>query len=256
MAGGILLNGGPFQIATFIPDVVVEAVGQDALGITGAPVETGATVTDHSFKLPCAWKCSRGGLTRPQARSATSGRFTTDCCDYRRRDSRSISTPRAERIGTCSWRASRIRSRRTRTARCSRGLPSANSSSHEPRPVARAAAHLARHSLRPTPRIRRTRRAREPSRSRRSPDARGWRSGIRRRLQPRQHDSRRPWRLQPRWLAGRGPGVRAQHPRGGSDRAVGAAQRDQPAYHHQPSGTQRDGPRAHRRAARRRPRSV
>ncbi|MBP28104.1 phage baseplate protein [Methylobacterium sp.] len=52
MAGGILLNGGPFQIATFIPDVVVEAVGQDALGITGAPVETGATVTDHSFKLP------------------------------------------------------------------------------------------------------------------------------------------------------------------------------------------------------------
>ncbi len=38
--------------ALFVPDVTVEAVGQDALGITGAPVETGATMTDHSFKLP------------------------------------------------------------------------------------------------------------------------------------------------------------------------------------------------------------
>lgn len=53
MANGILLLGGPFQIGgMFVPDVTVEAVGQDALGITGAPVETGATMTDHSFKLP------------------------------------------------------------------------------------------------------------------------------------------------------------------------------------------------------------
>ena len=52
MAFGVLFQGGPFRIATFIPDVTVEAVGQDALGITGAPVETGATMTDHSFKLP------------------------------------------------------------------------------------------------------------------------------------------------------------------------------------------------------------
>lgn len=53
MAAGLLFRGGPFQIADlYIPDVTVEAVGQDALGITAAPVETGATVTDHSFKLP------------------------------------------------------------------------------------------------------------------------------------------------------------------------------------------------------------
>ncbi|EIZ81875.1 putative bacteriophage protein [Methylobacterium sp. GXF4] len=53
MANGILLLGGPFQIGgMFVPDVTVEAVGQDALGITGAPVETGATMTDHSYKLP------------------------------------------------------------------------------------------------------------------------------------------------------------------------------------------------------------
>lgn len=52
MALGILLMGGPFRIATMIPNVTVEAVGQDALGITGAPVETGATMTDHSYKLP------------------------------------------------------------------------------------------------------------------------------------------------------------------------------------------------------------
>lgn len=52
MALGILFQGGPFRISTFVPNVTVEAVGQDALGITGAPVETGATMTDHSFKLP------------------------------------------------------------------------------------------------------------------------------------------------------------------------------------------------------------
>lgn len=50
--GGILLSGGPFRIGMFIPDVTLEATGQDALGITGFPVESGATLTDHSFKLP------------------------------------------------------------------------------------------------------------------------------------------------------------------------------------------------------------
>lgn len=68
MALGILLMGGPFRIATFIPNVTVEAVGQDALGITGAPVETGATMTDHSFKLPvrlemlAGWSDSSAGV--------------------------------------------------------------------------------------------------------------------------------------------------------------------------------------------------
>jgi hypothetical protein len=52
MSAGLLFMGGPFRIATFIPDVTVEAVGQDALGITGFPVETGVTMADHSFKLP------------------------------------------------------------------------------------------------------------------------------------------------------------------------------------------------------------
>lgn len=68
MALGILLMGGPFRIATIIPNVTVEAVGQDALGITGAPVETGATMTDHSFKLPvrlemvAGWSDSSAGV--------------------------------------------------------------------------------------------------------------------------------------------------------------------------------------------------
>lgn len=68
MALGIFLRGGPFRFGMFVPNVTIEAVGQDALGITGAPVETGATMTDHSFKLPvrlemvAGWSDSAAGF--------------------------------------------------------------------------------------------------------------------------------------------------------------------------------------------------
>ncbi len=48
----LIVRGPSFRIAAFIPHVTVEAVGQDALGITGFPVESGAVTTDHSFKMP------------------------------------------------------------------------------------------------------------------------------------------------------------------------------------------------------------
>ena len=64
MAGGLgnyaLFSGGPFTIATLIPDVVIEAVGQDALGITGYPCEDGVTRSDHSFKLPTRLEMTAG----------------------------------------------------------------------------------------------------------------------------------------------------------------------------------------------------
>lgn len=64
MSGGLgnyaLFSGGPFTIATIIPDVVIEAVGQDALGITGYPCEDGVVRTDHSFKLPTRLEMTAG----------------------------------------------------------------------------------------------------------------------------------------------------------------------------------------------------
>lgn len=57
---GVYFRGGNFRFGMFIPDVVIEAVGQDALGITGFPVESGVTLTDHSFKLPVRLEMAPG----------------------------------------------------------------------------------------------------------------------------------------------------------------------------------------------------
>lgn len=81
MAAGLgsVLGGQVFEAVMFsaprraigliVPNVIVEEVHQDALGITGYPVETGATKTDHSFKLPArlemtvGWSNSTAGYT-------------------------------------------------------------------------------------------------------------------------------------------------------------------------------------------------
>ncbi len=63
MAGGLgnyaLFTGGPFVIATLIPDVVIEAVGQDALGITGYSTPT---PLPRRARKNLGW-FSQGGLT-------------------------------------------------------------------------------------------------------------------------------------------------------------------------------------------------
>jgi hypothetical protein len=55
-------------IGTMIPDVVVEEAHRDQLVITDHPVERGAAISDHAFKLPseveirCGWSNSSAGV--------------------------------------------------------------------------------------------------------------------------------------------------------------------------------------------------
>ncbi len=55
-------------IGTILPDVVVEELHRDELVITSHPVETGAPISDHAFKLPqeveirCGWSNSSAGF--------------------------------------------------------------------------------------------------------------------------------------------------------------------------------------------------
>ncbi len=51
-------------IGTIVPNVTIEEIHQDTLIITDHPVETGATISDHAFKMPvelemrCGWSNS------------------------------------------------------------------------------------------------------------------------------------------------------------------------------------------------------
>ncbi|MBK3400835.1 phage baseplate protein [Methylobacterium ajmalii] len=47
-----LLRGSRSSISAILPDVVVEEVHRDALAITQHPVEQGASITDHAYRLP------------------------------------------------------------------------------------------------------------------------------------------------------------------------------------------------------------
>ena len=49
---GALIQFNQRQFAGIVPDVVIEEIGNDQLRITAHPVEIGAAVTDHAFKLP------------------------------------------------------------------------------------------------------------------------------------------------------------------------------------------------------------
>lgn len=55
------------EIGSLIPDVLIREVGRDTLITTDHPVETGAAITDHAFKLPAeiemviGWSDSTGG---------------------------------------------------------------------------------------------------------------------------------------------------------------------------------------------------
>lgn len=40
-------------IGGIIPDVTIEEIGTDVLRVTDHPVEVGATISDHAFKMPC-----------------------------------------------------------------------------------------------------------------------------------------------------------------------------------------------------------
>jgi hypothetical protein len=54
-------------IGTLVPDVVVEEAHRDQLVITDHPVERGAAISDHAFKMPseveirCGWSNSSAG---------------------------------------------------------------------------------------------------------------------------------------------------------------------------------------------------
>jgi hypothetical protein len=43
---------GTRSIGALIPDVVIEEVGDDVMQITKHPVQTGATISDHAFRMP------------------------------------------------------------------------------------------------------------------------------------------------------------------------------------------------------------
>ncbi len=49
---GALIQFTQRQFAGIVPDVVIEEIGNDQLRITDHPVEIGAAITDHAFKLP------------------------------------------------------------------------------------------------------------------------------------------------------------------------------------------------------------
>lgn len=55
------------SIGSLIPDIVVREVGRDTLITTDHPVETGAAISDHAFKMPAeiemvlGWSDSTGG---------------------------------------------------------------------------------------------------------------------------------------------------------------------------------------------------
>jgi hypothetical protein len=63
-----LITSNKRNIGGIIPNVVIEEVGTDILRISDHPVEVGATVSDHAFKLPCeitlrcGWSDSSGGF--------------------------------------------------------------------------------------------------------------------------------------------------------------------------------------------------
>lgn len=47
-----LITSGDRNIGGIIPDIVIEETGTDILKITDHPVEIGASITDHSYKMP------------------------------------------------------------------------------------------------------------------------------------------------------------------------------------------------------------
>lgn len=47
-----LITSRSRDIGGIIPDIVIEETGTDVLKITDFPVEVGATISDHAFKLP------------------------------------------------------------------------------------------------------------------------------------------------------------------------------------------------------------
>lgn len=59
-----ILVGSRRSIGGIIPDVVVEEISRDTLFITNHPVERGAAISDHAFKMPvevemrCGWSDS------------------------------------------------------------------------------------------------------------------------------------------------------------------------------------------------------
>lgn len=62
-----LITQSSRAIGEIIPDITIEEVSTDTLRITDHPVEVGAAVSDHAFKMPCellmrvGWSDSSGG---------------------------------------------------------------------------------------------------------------------------------------------------------------------------------------------------
>lgn len=71
MGGGspyALISHGARSIGTIIPDVVVEELHHDLMMITQHPVETGATISDHAFKMPSTVQIT-GGFSNSTAQA-------------------------------------------------------------------------------------------------------------------------------------------------------------------------------------------
>lgn len=62
-----LISFSTRAIAVLVPDAVIEETSRDQLVITSHPVESGAAISDHAFKMPaqvemrCGWSDSSGG---------------------------------------------------------------------------------------------------------------------------------------------------------------------------------------------------
>lgn len=62
-----LISFSTRAIAFLVPNAVIEETSRDQLVITSHPVESGAAISDHAFKMPaqvemrCAWSDSSGG---------------------------------------------------------------------------------------------------------------------------------------------------------------------------------------------------
>lgn len=53
-------NGNPVSPITVIPDLAIRERHRDALGITAQPVQKGAAITDHAYKLPAELELEYG----------------------------------------------------------------------------------------------------------------------------------------------------------------------------------------------------
>jgi hypothetical protein len=95
------------SLGELFPDVVVEESHEDSLQITEHPVEQGASINDHAFRM--AEKVTiRGGVSDARESDSVAvqaSSFTNSSWSCSAVASPSISSPASGRTRTCSWSA-------------------------------------------------------------------------------------------------------------------------------------------------------